>query len=64
ESVHFEVYNRWGNRIFESAKIGQYWDGTYKGKECQRGLYAWKLKYKTIFEDKLYEKSGNVHLIW
>ena len=64
ESVHFEVYNRWGNRIFESTKIGQYWDGTYKGKECQRGLYAWKLKYKTIFEDKLYEKSGNVHLIW
>ena len=64
ESVHFEVYNRWGNRIFESTKIGEYWDGTYKGKECQRGLYAWKLKYKTIFEDKLYEKSGNVHLIW
>ncbi|MDD4068121.1 MAG: gliding motility-associated C-terminal domain-containing protein, partial [Bacteroidales bacterium] len=64
KSVHFEVYNRWGNRIFESTKIGQYWDGTYKGKECQRGLYAWKLKYKTIFEDKLYEKSGNVHLIW
>ncbi len=64
KSVHFEVYNRWGNRIFESTKIGQYWDGTYKGKECQRGLYAWKLKYKTIFEDKYYEKSGNVHLIW
>ena len=64
ESIKFEVYNRWGNRIFESTKIGQYWDGTYKGKECQRGLYAWKLKYKTIFEDKLYEKSGNVHLIW
>ncbi|HBN04521.1 MAG TPA: hypothetical protein DD434_01850, partial [Bacteroidales bacterium] len=52
ESVKFEVYNRWGNRIFESTKIGEYWDGTYKGKECQRGLYAWKLKYKTIFEDK------------
>ncbi len=64
ESVKFEVYNRWGNRIFESVKIGEYWDGTYKGKECQRGLYAWKLKYKTIFEDKYYEKSGNVHLIW
>ncbi len=64
ESVKFEVYNRWGNRIFESTKIGEYWDGTYKGSECQRGLYAWKLKYKTIFEDKYYEKSGNVHLIW
>ncbi len=64
ESVKFEVYNRWGNRIFESTKIGEYWDGTYKGKECKRGLYVWKLKYKTIFEDKYYQKSGNVHLIW
>lgn len=64
ESVLFQVYNRWGNKIFESTKIGEYWDGTYEGRFCNGGLYVWKLKYKTLFEDKTHQKSGNVHLIW
>ncbi len=64
ESVIFEVYNRWGNRIFQSKKKGEYWDGTYNGKDCQSGQYVWKLKYKTIFEDDYINKAGNVYLIW
>ena len=33
ENVHIEVYDRWGNRVFNSHGYSdsQAWDGTHKG---------------------------------
>jgi len=38
------IYNRWGEKVFESndAKIG--WDGTYKGEQCQEGTYVYYIR--------------------
>ncbi|MCB0700899.1 MAG: gliding motility-associated C-terminal domain-containing protein [Chitinophagales bacterium] len=38
------VYNRWGEKIFETSHPKQYWDGTFAGKECQVGTYFYRLK--------------------
>lgn len=47
----FQIYNRWGELIFETDKDMQQdsdgWDGTYKGEYVQEGLYLWKLNYTT-----------------
>jgi gliding motility-associated-like protein len=36
----FRVYNRWGNLIFSTSRIGQGWDGTINGIKQQSGTYV------------------------
>jgi len=40
----FSIYNRWGELMFSTTVIGEGWDGTYKGKRVDQGLYVWKIK--------------------
>lgn len=42
------VYDKWGNRLWESNKLvdgspSEYWDGTYQGKPVPQGAYIWKI---------------------
>lgn len=43
----FQIYNRWGELIFETDVNNVGWDGTYKGENAPDGLYIWKLFYTT-----------------
>ena len=38
---YFRVYNRWGNMVFQTNKIGDGWDGNYKGVGQQSETYTW-----------------------
>jgi gliding motility-associated-like protein len=38
--VEFEIYNRWGNKVFAETTRG--WDGTYEGKEQPLGTYIYR----------------------
>jgi gliding motility-associated-like protein len=38
------VYNRYGQRIFESNGI-KGWDGNFKGKKAETGVYCYYLTY-------------------
>lgn len=35
------IYNRWGQRVFESNNITLAWDGKYKGMPQEAGVYAY-----------------------
>lgn len=62
----FQIFNRWGDLIFESQNVEIGWDGTYgqKGIKCQDHTYTWKLKYRdTSCNDGLKEIIGHVNLI-
>jgi len=56
------IFDRWGELIFESTdpKIG--WDGYYREKLCQAGVYIWKVYIKFI-DDRELHKVGDVTLI-
>jgi gliding motility-associated-like protein len=41
---HFRVFNRWGEMVFHSDDINQPWDGTYKGKIVDSGVYVYQVK--------------------
>jgi gliding motility-associated-like protein len=58
----FEVYNRWGQLIFESNKPGEGWDGKYKGKLSQFGAYNWKVSYDVPDQDSI-NANGHVTLV-
>jgi PKD repeat protein len=42
------IYDKWGNRLWESNKLvdgspAEYWDGIYQGKLVPQGAYIWKI---------------------
>lgn len=44
--MNMEIYNRWGEKLFESNDPRKGWDGTYKGVMCQTGYFVYIIKYK------------------
>ena len=38
---HIAIYNRWGEKVFETNDINECWDGRYKGNKCQSGVYMY-----------------------
>lgn len=45
-NVSIEVYNRWGEKIFQTFDPKGVWDGTYKGNPCPTDYYIYVIKYK------------------
>lgn len=62
KSFELLVFNRWGELIFTMDDANDYWDGSFKGLECQDGTYVWTIKFVDFF-DKEYEQSGHVNLL-
>ncbi|MCG8328910.1 MAG: gliding motility-associated C-terminal domain-containing protein [Chitinophagales bacterium] len=50
ELIDFEIqiFNRWGAQLFTSKDINFAWDGIFKEKELNPGVYAWWLKVELI----------------
>lgn len=61
EKIEMLVFDRWGELIFEGSGKNCFWDGTFKGKPCQDGVYTYKLNYKR--KRKAYERIGSVTLL-
>lgn len=58
----FQIFDRWGELIFETEDIKQGWDGYYRGKICQLGVYVWKA-YVKLNNGKEFRKTGDVTLL-
>jgi trimeric autotransporter adhesin len=59
------IFNRWGEKIFESHDVNFGWDGTYgvNGNLCQDGTYVWKIEVKTTANDERKQFIGHINLI-
>jgi len=42
----FGIFNRWGQRIFESSNPALGWDGKFQGTALDSGVYVWQLEYQ------------------
>jgi gliding motility-associated-like protein len=58
-----QVFNRWGELIFESANINEFWDGTHNNEKAQDGVYVYKISGKAADMQTYYSKTGSVTLI-
>lgn len=56
------IFNRWGNKLFESNDIDNPWDGTNKGKEVPEGTYFFIIKAIGL-DDVVWNKKGSISLI-
>jgi len=62
EELEFMIFDRWGNLIFETKDQNVGWDGTYKGKKVDPGVYAYYLKI-ICYNKLLFTRKGNITLI-
>jgi len=56
------IYNRWGEKIFESADIRKGWDGLFKGQLQPAGSYIWFISL-TDADNHFQQAHGTVILI-
>ena len=55
------IFNRWGTEVFSSKDVNSGWDGRYKGKDCELGVYFYLIEYS--IGSKSYVDKGDVTLI-
>jgi gliding motility-associated-like protein len=60
-SYQMEIYDRWGELIFQSNDMEHKWDGTYRGKQVQKGQYVYRF-YVTDWQHLGYDYVGSVYL--
>lgn len=57
-----QIFNRWGQLMFETDDPAQAWDGTYRGQEAPPGVYTYIIRYATP-GDLDQEERGSFTLI-
>ena len=62
ETLSVSIYNRWGNKVFETEDEIRGWDGTYKGSEQNSGVFVFIVQ-GTFVNGKAFKESGDVELI-
>lgn len=60
--IAFQIYNRWGETVFDGNAASYEWDGMYNGTEQPMGVYAYYIRFK---DDAGLESvmQGNVTLV-
>lgn len=62
EKYELLIYNRWGELIFKTNDYNERWNGEYKNRECNTGVYAYTLSYKLPGQVQN-KRKGSVNLI-
>lgn len=62
EEVNIRIFNKWGERVFDSQGKNIAWDGKFKGVAASGGTYVCIIKTRTP-EGREYEFQRTIHLI-
>ena len=59
--ISFEVFDRWGGRVFNAISVTDYWDGNFAGQPVNSGIFLYRLRYRCKGEEKV--QSGTVSVL-
>lgn len=59
---YFRIFNRWGNKVFETTDIDRGWNGRFNDKEQPVGVYIYSIE-ATTSTGKPFRKDGTITLI-
>ena len=60
--VYLTIYDRWGEKLFETNDISKGWDGMYKGKLLDQGVYGYYMTFTCNNGEQSFKK-GNITLM-
>jgi gliding motility-associated-like protein len=59
---YFRIYNRWGQLVFNTSRMGDGWDGTVAGKPQSMDSYVWMVQ-GTTYTGAIISRKGTMTLI-
>lgn len=62
DELTFTIYDRWGGKVFETTDATVGWDGVFKGKPMNVGVFVYFAKGK-FKNGEAFERNGNVTLL-
>jgi gliding motility-associated-like protein len=62
EDYKLQIFNKWGELIYESTDVAKGWDGYYRGQLVKQDVYVWKVEARFVNGQK-YENAGDVTVI-
>ena len=62
DEMYLAVFNRWGQKVFESEDQSIGWDGTFEGKQLPADVFGFYLRVRCL-NGLDYFKKGNVSLL-
>jgi gliding motility-associated-like protein len=62
KELTFKIFDRWGEKVFETTDSDNGWDGYYKGKIATPAVYVYYVE-ATCFNNEKFYKQGNITLI-
>ena len=60
ELIRFEIFDRWGGKLFSTSDVTMAWDGMHKGVTVMPGVYVFKAEYICNGETKVEARSFSV----
>jgi gliding motility-associated-like protein len=63
-TFHMEVFNRWGELIWESRNPSVFWDGFYGNQKVKTGTYVWRITATDNHTDEVYQWLGHVNVLY
>ncbi|MBX2973881.1 MAG: gliding motility-associated C-terminal domain-containing protein, partial [Flavobacteriales bacterium] len=61
-SLEFMVFDRWGEKVFESDRLDRGWDGTYESKPVDPAVFVYHLTAYCV-DGQRYFTKGNVTVV-
>jgi gliding motility-associated-like protein len=62
KTMQFEIFDRWGNKVFETTDQNIPWNGLFNGKAANTGSYVYYLS-ATLYDGTTQTKKGSVALV-
>ncbi len=66
EEYHLVIFNRWGEKVFETADLNRKWDGTFRGKPAPAGVYVYAIRARGRNDRRCivrFTRQGDVTLV-
>jgi gliding motility-associated-like protein len=62
KDFHIEIYNRWGQMLYQTDNKHQPWDGKVNGQPSQEDVYFYRIRY-TGWDGSDKTQSGNFTIL-
>ena len=62
KSLHLTIYDRWGEKVFETHDGTIGWNGTYKNQQVNPGVFAYYAEIE-LMNGSIVTKKGNITLV-
>ena len=63
EQFVMQIFNRWGELIFETEDAYEYWDGLHDASPVKQDIYVWKIKVYSIADGENKQFTGHVTVL-